>query len=113
MPRWIVSAGLAVAALAAVVTVAAWPAQAAYTTVDARVPGASTDDPATLDTRLYLPKEDGRHPAVLLAHGFGGSKESVTDDAKDLAARGYAVLTWTARGFGRSTGHIHLDAPGY
>src|SRR5215217_2698771 len=117
MSRWnskrIAAAVGVLAAVAAAVGVAAWPAQAAYTTVDTRVPGASGDDPALLDTRLYLPTGAGRHPAVLLAHGFSGSKESVTNDAKDLADRGYAVLTWTARGFGRSTGHIHLDAPKY
>jgi ABC-2 type transport system ATP-binding protein len=104
---------VAAVALAAVVAVAAWPAKAAYTTVEARVPGASTDDPALLDIRLYLPKGAGKHPAVLLAHGFGGTKDSVAEDAKDLADHGYAVLTWTARGFGLSTGHIHLDAPKY
>jgi ABC-2 type transport system ATP-binding protein len=117
MSRWsrkrIVAAAGILAAVAAVIGVAAWPAQAAYTTVDTRVPGASGDDPALLDTRLYVPKGGDKHPAILLAHGFGGSKESVADDAKDLAGQGYAVLTWTARGFGRSTGHIHLDAPTY
>nr|WP_233600309.1 alpha/beta fold hydrolase [Micromonospora sp. M71_S20] len=52
-------------------------------------------------------------PAVLLAHGFGGTKESVRADAEEFAGRGYAVLTWTARGFGRSGGQIHLDHPDY
>jgi ABC-2 type transport system ATP-binding protein len=52
-------------------------------------------------------------PAILLAHGFGGTKRSVADDAADFAARGYAVLAWTARGFGRSGGEIHLDSPDY
>ena len=50
---------------------------------------------------------------MLLAHGFGGTKESVRDDAESLAERGYAVLTWTAQGFGRSGGQIHLDSPDY
>ena len=52
-------------------------------------------------------------PAVVLAHGFGGSKDSVADDARDLAGRGYVVLTYSARGFGRSTGQIGLDDPRY
>ena len=34
-------------------------------------------------------------------------------DAEDFANRGYAVLTWTAQGFGRSGGEIHLDSPDY
>ena len=28
----------------------------------------------TLDTTLYLPKKSGKKPAILLAHGFGGTK---------------------------------------
>src|SRR5262249_51398702 len=49
-------------------------------------------------------------PAVLLAHGFGGTKDSVASDAQELAAHGYAVLTWTAEGFGTSGGQIHVDS---
>jgi ABC-2 type transport system ATP-binding protein len=48
---------------------------------------------------------------VLLAHGFGGTKESVAGQAADLQERGYVVVTWTARGFGHSGGRIHLDDP--
>jgi len=53
----------------------------------------------------------GRRPAVLLAHGFGGSKDDMRNQAQDLARDGYAVLTWSARGFGRSTGKIGLNDP--
>ncbi len=63
-----------------------------------------------LDTSLYLPATLPA-PAVLVAHGFGGTKSSVDADARDLAARGFVVLTWTARGFGSSAGQIALDAP--
>ena len=63
-----------------------------------------------LDTSLYLPATTPA-PAVLVAHGFGGTKASVDADARDLAARGFVVLTWTARGFGASSGQIALDAP--
>ena len=52
-------------------------------------------------------------PAVLVAHGFGGSKASVDADARELAARGFVVLTWSARGFGTSGGQIALDSPDY
>ncbi|MEE3918728.1 alpha/beta hydrolase [Micromonospora sp. BRA006-A] len=81
-----------------------------------RTPGPSGGEPVDLDTTLYLPagaSSSKRVPAVLLAHGFGGTKDSVRSDAEDLVARGYAVLTWTARGFGRSGGQIHLDNPDY
>jgi ABC-2 type transport system ATP-binding protein len=82
-------------------------------TEDARVPSGSGADAVELDTTTYLPPGNGRAPAVVLAHGFGGSKDSVADDARDLAARGYVVLTYSARGFGRSTGQIGLDDPRY
>ncbi|MDT0212586.1 alpha/beta fold hydrolase [Rothia sp. ARF10] len=67
--------------------------------------------PVRLDTRLYLPPGDDPRPAVLLAHGFGGSKESVDREARAYAADGHVVLAFTARGFGRSGGRIHLSSP--
>jgi ABC-2 type transport system ATP-binding protein len=67
-------------------------------------------DGVELDTSLYLPAATPA-PAVLVAHGFGGSKASVDADARALAARGFVVLTWSARGFGTSTGQIALDSP--
>ncbi|WP_027342420.1 alpha/beta fold hydrolase [Hamadaea tsunoensis] len=112
-PR-LIGGALALCVLLGVVIFAAWPARAAFSSVDAMIPGAQGDDPATLDATLYLPRDGAaQHPAVLMPHGFGGTKESVADDAKQLSEHGYAVLTWTARGFGRSTGHIHLNAPEY
>jgi ABC-2 type transport system ATP-binding protein len=69
--------------------------------------------PVSLDATLYLPQGVPRAPAVLLAHGFGGSKDDLDADARALAARGYVALAYTARGFGRSGGLIHLDAPDY
>ncbi|MER7224213.1 alpha/beta fold hydrolase [Streptomyces rubradiris] len=68
-------------------------------------------DGARLDTSYVTPAGAGRHPAVLLAHGFGGSKDDMRRQAEDLARSGYAVLTWSARGFGRSTGKIGLNDP--
>ncbi|MFG2821305.1 alpha/beta fold hydrolase [Kitasatospora sp. NPDC048365] len=63
-----------------------------------------------IDTSFFT-TGDGRRPAVLLAHGFGGSKEGERDRAQQLARSGYAVLTWSARGFGHSGGRIGLNAP--
>ena len=76
--------------------------------------GAEPDRTAVrLDTRLYLPVGGGPRPAVLLAHGFGGSKDSVDAQAKQYAEDGQVVLTFTARGFGRSGGRIHLNSPDF
>nr|MBA3489035.1 alpha/beta fold hydrolase [Longispora sp. (in: high G+C Gram-positive bacteria)] len=66
----------------------------------------------SLDTSWYA-QTSGKAPTVLIAHGFGGSKDSVDASARELAAHGYNVLTWTARGFGRSGGEIHLGARDY
>ncbi|MGY2085290.1 alpha/beta fold hydrolase [Blastococcus sp. SYSU DS0539] len=82
-------------------------------TEEARVPSGSGDDAVELDTTLYLPGTDDPAPAVVLAHGFGGSKRSVADEATALAERGYVVLTYSARGFGQSTGRIGLNDPRY
>ena len=76
--------------------------------------GAEPDGTAVaLDVTVFTPGSAGPHPAVLLAHGFGGSKADLADQARDLAGRGYVALTWSARGFGASGGRIHLDDPDY
>ncbi|MDH6578017.1 alpha/beta fold hydrolase [Kitasatospora sp. MAP5-34] len=71
-------------------------------------PGSSQK--ISLDTSFFTTGSTPR-PAILLAHGFGGSKADERDRAEQLARSGYAVLTWSARGFGHSTGKIGLDAP--
>jgi ABC-2 type transport system ATP-binding protein len=68
--------------------------------------------PVALDTTLYLPASTPA-PAVVLAHGFGGSKAGLDTEARSLAGHGYVVLAYSARGFGLSGGLIHLDAPDY
>ncbi len=78
--------------------------------------GPDGKDVVSLDTTEYLPSgvdKDHPAPAILLAHGFGGSKDSVADDARRLTKHGYVVLAYTARGFGNSGGEIHLDSPDY
>jgi ABC-2 type transport system ATP-binding protein len=77
-------------------------------------PGASTKlntaPGVYIDTSLYLPNVIPA-PAILLAHGFGETKDTVGPEAKALQKAGYVVLTWSARGFGSSTGSISMDAP--
>ncbi len=68
--------------------------------------------PVRLDSSLYLP-ETTPAPAVLLAHGFGGSKADLDGQARKLVRAGYVVLAYSARGFGASTGLIHLDSQRY
>ena len=77
------------------------------------VDGPAADQPQTLDATLWLPAATGPAPAVLVAHGFGGSKDSVAAEARAWAERGYVALAWSARGFGESTGQIALNSPEY
>ena len=80
-----------------------------------RVPVKAEPDGSTvtLDATVVAPTSTGRHPAVLLAHGFGGSKADLMERARELAGQGYVTLAYTARGFGASGGRIHLDDPDY
>ncbi|SEF04954.1 CocE/NonD family hydrolase [Streptomyces sp. Ag109_O5-10] len=108
-PRRLVAAAAAVVVLAGAGT---WTAVAS----DGPPPVQRTDkvmavDGVRLDTSFFTTSGTGRRPAVLLAHGFGGSKDDMRTEAEDLARDGYAVLTWSARGFGRSTGKIGLNDP--
>jgi putative CocE/NonD family hydrolase len=93
----------------------------AFSTTDALVPvldGPTDTHQATIDTRLYVPDNATAttpQPAILMTHGFGLSKTSaeVTSMATFLARHGYVVLTYTAQGFGRSTGCVTLQSRTY
>ncbi|MEW1719342.1 alpha/beta fold hydrolase [Streptomyces sp. NPDC093109] len=106
--RW--AAGLA--ALAVLVGAGTWTAAASD-----RAPTVHREDQvmrmpgARIDTSYFTAGGSGRRPAVLIGHGFGGSKDDVRAQAEKLARDGYAVLTWSARGFGKSTGEIGLNDP--
>ncbi len=97
--RLLVTSGLCLAAL--------MPISAQAESVITR--SITTAPGIVIDTSLYLPSNVPA-PAVLIAHGFGGSKDSVTSEAQFFASKGYVVLTWTARGFGKSTGQISMNA---
>ena len=107
----LVVAGAIVLALAVLVVVTR---PAGVHTVSRFVAGTPESDgrPVQLDTTLYLPAS-APAPAILLAHGFGGDKTDLDTQARDLARAGYVVLTYSARGFGKSGGLVHLDAPAF
>lgn len=73
---------------------------------------ASDPTPVRLDADLWLPQTTPA-AAVVLAHGFGGSKSSIAADAQHLAERGFVVLAYSARGFGGSSGLISMNAPAF
>jgi hypothetical protein len=88
-------------------------------TEDLRVPSF---DGVPLDTDLTLPAAGkAPYPLIVLLQGIGGNKfdyESTSDDGMvdnvTLASQGWAVLTYTARGFGNSCGtaasRVHTPA---
>ncbi len=115
--RW-VSAGVAGLVMAAAVAggVAAASRPGPVTARNVRISvtdGPRDDQHVVLDATFFTPSGTGRVPAILLAHGFGATKDDVRPEAQSLARAGFAVLTWSARGFGTSTGKIALDSPDY
>ncbi|WP_455354503.1 alpha/beta fold hydrolase [Streptomyces sp. SYSU K217416] len=101
------AAALAVLAGAGTWTAAASDGEPAVRRADRvmQMPGAG------IDTSYFTAGGGGRRPAVLIGHGFGGSKDDVRAQAEKLARDGYAVLTWSARGFGQSGGRIGINDP--
>jgi fermentation-respiration switch protein FrsA (DUF1100 family) len=80
--------------------------------------GVPSFDGVPLDVDVTLPPSgSGPYPTIVMLHGYGGEKTDFesTDPAGDgsttfdynndyFARRGYAVLNYTARGFGHSCG---------
>ena len=112
-----ITAVVVVVALVAAVVWIAWPTPGptpiATRDLTITAPGGpGVDEPVQLDSTLYLPAQTPA-PAVIMAHGFGGSKNSVASDAEQMARAGFVVLAYSARGFGASTGQIALDSLDY
>lgn len=76
-----------------------------------------TFDHVPLDANVALPpatQGDGPFPLIVISHGWGGQKNKFEDTGseakyigtlKGLANKGYAVLSFTARGFNGSCGN--------
>jgi len=111
--RWIGAGAAALLITASAITVTNATSSAPVQTRAQFVAGTPEGSTAVLlDTTLYVPAQTPA-PAILLAHGFGGSKNDLDSEARALAGHGYVVLAYSARGFGRSGGLIHLDSPSY
>ena len=68
-----------------------------------RVP---TFDGVPIDANVTLPANRSRNlPLVIQLHGWAGSKSGL-DASREWAEDGYAVLNYSARGFGQSCGSI-------
>lgn len=116
MPRVVTGSLCAIAIAISALSLPAVPAQAASAPIPLVIDGgpesAVDPSPVRLEADLWLPEQTPA-PAVVLAHGFGGSKDAVADQAQQLAERGFAVLAYSARGFGGSTGRISMNAPDF
>src|SRR5918994_2945981 len=71
--------------------------------IDTRVPSW---EGVPLDVNLAFPPaaRRGPHPLIVYLHGWGGNKDQVGVDVDELAEQGYAVMAYSARGFGDSCG---------
>ena len=69
-------------------------------------------DGTQLDVTVRVPQPvtgaAGPYPLVVSLHGYGGSKNSSVGDVDGLAAAGFTVLRYSARGFGDSWGQVNL-----
>lgn len=101
--------GLGAVVLLAISTVAVTQTSNAAIAGVEKVTQIETEPGVFIDTTLYLPTMVPA-PAILLAHGFGGSKDSVAANAQYFRDNGYVVLTWSARGFGESSGLISMNS---
>jgi ABC-2 type transport system ATP-binding protein len=115
--RYLIAAAAAVLLLAGVITLGAVLRQPVQVTVAAVrigvLDGPRGDQHVVLDASFFTPAGRGRLPAILLAPGFGETKQAVGPEAEYLARAGFAVLTWSPRGTGASGGQIALNSPDY
>ncbi len=108
--------GLALAAFPALGPSMAAPWAYAQSAPETReVPVGAEPDGAevSLDVDIYRPDVSDPAPAVILGHGFGGSKDDLVNQAETLADDGYVVVAYSARGFGESGGNVHLNDPNF
>lgn len=103
--------GVAALATAGAGSASAQSADSEFTTTDYEI---DSFDGTELGTTLYEPTDNGPHPAMLMTHGYGLTRNIspfVTTRAKMYARNGYATLTYDSRGFGDSGGQVNVDGP--
>ena len=69
-----------------------------FSTNDVRVDDISFTGPGQTRLKAYLVKPSGskgRHPAVIYAHGAGGDRRELLDEARKMALKGTVTLTLT------------------
>jgi pimeloyl-ACP methyl ester carboxylesterase len=105
-----IAAGLGVLASPAVTDPFAHPVAALqsgdqeYVTEDVEI---DSFDGTTIAATVYEPEAEGPHPAVLMTHGWGGSRADMQPLADAYASREFVVLAYDSRGFGESSGAVN------
>lgn len=68
-------------------------------------------DGTEIAATMYEPAAEGPHPAVLMTHGWGGSRGDMVPLASAYASREFVVLAYDSRGFGESGGEVNSTGP--
>lgn len=85
--------------------------QSKTTVVDIKIPSF---DGALIDADLYLPDQKvfkGKRPALIFVNSWVMDKREYTIQAQKFAKKGYIVLSYSSRGFGRSEGLASCAGP--
>lgn len=66
-----------------------------------------------MSATVFTRKESGggKLPAILMAHGWGGTAAALTRDAVGFAQAGYLVVSFDYRGWGKSDSRVILTQP--
>ena len=67
--------------------------------------------PVVLDASLLIPRGAGPFAALVINHGYLGSKDDDDELATAQARAGYLVLRYSSRGFGATKGQVDLVGP--
>lgn len=103
---------LLTAVLATLTLLAAAPAPAhAAPTTAFRLVDLPARDGTVLKANLISPTTSGPHPAIVFISSWGLNDAEYLAQARALAAAGYVVLSYTARGFWASGGQIDTAGP--
>ena len=68
-------------------------------------------NPVVLDASVLVPRGAGPFAALVINHGYLGSKDDDDELATAQARAGYLVLRYSSRGFGATRGQVDLVGP--
>jgi len=109
--RFLASVGVAAGAgaLSAVSNpVVAQESEGAFTTERVEI---ESFDGTTIVATLYDPGRSEPQPAVMMTHGWGGTRQDRDPQASLYASNGYVALAYDSRGFGESDGEVSSTGP--